>query len=292
MFPEDDIGGVLGDHASWWKRLQEAVADAQVNMAHSQQRSKAQYDKSRASADVFQKGDTVMLSAAGISWPVEMQQPPCFMPTFIGPLRVLSGPDRGLNYTIELPPEMRRVHNVFHVEKLRRYLDPKLHFKDRKGVSRPPPIITEKGEEFELEAALDVRVKGTATKPRVEFLIQWAGYGQEEASWEPYDKGDKTWTQSDISMLREYAPALMSALEERAVDKSEICELAPDGSRARRKIKRPSRGLQSTLSRGSVRARLITIVRDKVASTIASIRNKVTGVRAHKSLPKTLDVTG
>ena len=66
-----------------------------------------------------------------------------------------------------------KIHNVFHISLLRRYNE------DPHGrkPERPPPIVTEEGEEeWEVEKILNSRIYKQGRGKRLQFLVKWKGY--------------------------------------------------------------------------------------------------------------------
>ena len=85
-------------------------------------------------------------------------------------------------YRLKLPQSFRRVHPVFHVSLLRRW-NPDL-IAERPQPTNPEPILADNGEpEYEVECVLDSRMHYR----KLQYLVQWKGYGPEHNSWEPAD---------------------------------------------------------------------------------------------------------
>ena len=80
-------------------------------------------------------------------------------------------------YELSLPPDWK-IHPVFHVSNLRRYVRSTEFSRVEKP---PPPILVDGEEEHEVEAIL--RHKGTKTRRLYQVL--WKGHPITEASWEP-----------------------------------------------------------------------------------------------------------
>ena len=103
-----------------------------------------------------------------VSWSSCKMGPRC-----IGPFKVL----RQINnvaYEITLPPNSR-VHPVFHVYQLRKFLG--------EALSPADPILSlNPGKlEYEVESILQSRT----SQNNCHFLVKWKGYPIKEASWEP-----------------------------------------------------------------------------------------------------------
>ena len=88
-------------------------------------------------------------------------------PRYIGPFRILEriGP---VAYRLELPPKLSRIHNVFHVSMLRKYISDPSH------VLEAPPIELKEDLFFEVQpvAIVDQKMKQLRSKiiPMVKVL--------------------------------------------------------------------------------------------------------------------------
>ena len=82
-----------------------------------------------------------------------------------------------------LPPELERIHGVFHVSMLRRYRSDPSHIIAPKAVELQPDLTFEE-EPVEI-LARDVKVLRRKQVPLVKVL--WRIHSIEEATWEPDD---------------------------------------------------------------------------------------------------------
>jgi Chromo (CHRromatin Organisation MOdifier) domain len=83
-------------------------------------------------------------------------------------------------YELKIPDSLK-IHPVFHVSRLKQYIEPTDH-PGRPPVAPPPPPETIESEiEYEVEWIMDHRKR----KNRLEYLVKWKGYPAYEASWEP-----------------------------------------------------------------------------------------------------------
>ena len=104
-------------------------------------------------------------------------------PRYIGPYEITEkvGP---LAYRLALPPELARIHNVFHVSMLRRYRsDPSHVLKDSEvEISENLSYIEEP------VSIVDYRVKQLRRREIPMVKVIWKNHGIEEATWETEEK--------------------------------------------------------------------------------------------------------
>lgn len=82
-------------------------------------------------------------------------------------------------YRLELTGDLQRIHNVFHVDRLKEH-----HRDPYKRTKSPPPPVFIKGEpEYEIESIQDSR-PGKGEEGNIEYLVKWVGY--DESSWIPW----------------------------------------------------------------------------------------------------------
>ena len=92
-------------------------------MKIAQDRQKSYADNRRRDLE-FQVGDKVFLKISPWKGIIRFGRRGKLSPRYIGPYEVI---DRvgDVAYRLELPPELSRIHNIFHVSMLRKYmLDP------------------------------------------------------------------------------------------------------------------------------------------------------------------------
>ena len=100
-------------------------------------------------------------------------------PRFIGPYEVIEkvGP---MAYRLALPPELEKIHNVFHSLMLRRYRSDPSHVVSSKIIELRPDL-TYKEEPVEI-LAREVKELRNKQIPLVKVL--WRNHKTEEATWE------------------------------------------------------------------------------------------------------------
>ena len=100
-------------------------------------------------------------------------------PRFIGPYEVIEkvGP---LAYCLALPPELEKLHNVFHVTMLRRYRSDQSHVVSSETIKLRPDLTYEE-EPVEILAC---EVKELRNKKITIVRVLWRNHKTEEATWE------------------------------------------------------------------------------------------------------------
>ena len=100
-------------------------------------------------------------------------------PRFIGPYEVIEkvGP---VAYRLALPPDLEKIHNVFHVSMLRRYRSDPSHVVSSETIELRPDLTYE--EEPVKILAREVKELRNKKIPLVKVL--WRNHKTEEATWE------------------------------------------------------------------------------------------------------------
>jgi transposase InsO family protein len=177
------------NHASAAERVSELhrrIEQAKTELQRAQQRQARYADESRRELQL-RVGDRVLLSTENLQLK-DAERTKKLLGKYIGPFSVARVVSK-VAYELSLPASMK-LHPVFHVSKLKPYRDGAAEWPERKqdDLERPPPdFINEDGEEeWDVEKILKKRIKQTRNgKRRVEFLVQWRGYPEWEATWEP-----------------------------------------------------------------------------------------------------------
>lgn len=150
----------------WSALLQHAKACLQA----AQSRQKLWADKKRRD-ESYQVGDLVLLSVKHFRLP--KGHTPKLSPRFVGPFKICKVISNTA-YALELPEHIR-MHNVFHVSALRRWIE---------GGSYqppPPPEIIDGELEYNVDWIELTRYEGR----RRQYFVHWLGYGPEHSTWEP-----------------------------------------------------------------------------------------------------------
>ena len=104
-------------------------------------------------------------------------------PRYIGPYEIIEkiGP---LSYRLALPPELSRIHDVFHVSMLRRYRsDPSHVIKDSEVQLSENLSYVE-----EPVRIVDQKIKQLRNREIPMVKVIWKNHGLEEATWETAER--------------------------------------------------------------------------------------------------------
>ncbi|KAH9722450.1 Endonuclease [Citrus sinensis] len=144
----------------------------------AQSRQKSYADRRRRELE-FEKGDFVFLKVSPWKGVLRFGKTGKLSPRFIGPFEILEriGP---VAYRIALPPSLSRLHNVFHVSVLRKYIADALHVLDYQ------PIQINEDMSYEEQPIEIVDRDEQVLRNRVIPLVKvrWMNHSIEEATWE------------------------------------------------------------------------------------------------------------
>jgi len=111
---------------------------------------KAEADRHRTE-ERYAVGDQVLLSTRHLSTHSSKLDDP-----FVGPFAVTRVSDNGINIWLELPRQYRRLHQPFHVEKLKRFVPSAVEW-SRQQEDRPLPEMVDGAPMYEVEMLLGKR---------------------------------------------------------------------------------------------------------------------------------------
>ncbi|CAJ0950051.1 unnamed protein product, partial [Ranitomeya imitator] len=150
-------------------RLQQIWTHVVDNLTLSQEKAQLFANRRRCVGPRLRVGDLVWLSSRYV--PMEVSSPK-FKPRFIGPYKI-SEVINPVSFRLALPDSFA-IHNVFHRSLLRRYVAPVVP-----SVDPPAPVLVEEELEYVVEKILDSRI----SRRKLQYLVKWKGYGQEDNSW-------------------------------------------------------------------------------------------------------------
>jgi len=102
-------------------------------------------------------------------------------PRYVGPFEVLEIINL-VAYKIALPPTLARLHNVFHVSYLKKYISDFTHMIDWNSlqVQDPGAIMIEPVK------VLEIRKRSLRNREVAQCKVQWDQYSKDSATWEDY----------------------------------------------------------------------------------------------------------
>ena len=156
-------------------KLTEIHQALRTYLSLSQEKQKHFADKKRSQQPKYKIGDLVMLSTKNL----RMDRPSKKLSEQrIGPFPIIAQKNE-TSFQLKLPTHFR-IHDTFHVSLLTPYKQNT--FKDR--IKSPPnPVKLQGYTEYEVDAIVDSRYYYR----KLQYLIDWRGYGPDDRTWEPLD---------------------------------------------------------------------------------------------------------
>ncbi|XP_074297605.1 uncharacterized protein LOC141628348 [Silene latifolia] len=161
--------------------IQEMVEQVQIirqKMRASQDRQKSYADTRRTDIS-FEVGEKVLLKVSPMKGVMRFGKRGKLSQKFIGPYEILDRVGE-VAYHLALPSALARVHNVFHVSQLRRYLSDPSHVLS--------PEVIEVDEQLSyLETPKEIlgrKVRKTRNGETALVKVLWTNHNVEEATWE------------------------------------------------------------------------------------------------------------
>lgn len=151
------------------------------NLKRASDRQKSYADLHRSDRS-FSKGEQVFLRVKPKRSSLKLGKFRKLAFRYCGPFEILRKIGEQA-YELALPPHIR-IHNVFHVSLLKKYVSDPLH------VLNHDDAILINQEEFQMEPEQVLETKEKQLRHRIirEVLIKWKGYPVEDASWEDWDQ--------------------------------------------------------------------------------------------------------
>ena len=155
------------------------VIKEKLRAAQSRQKS---YADNRRKDLKFQKGDWVFLKLSPWKGVVRFGKRGKLSPRYIGPFQIKErvGP---VAYKLILPPRLSKIHDVFHVSLLRKYIADPSHALEEQPI-RLKEDLTYEEEPIQI---LDRREQVLRNKTIPLVKVLWSNHLLEEATWEPED---------------------------------------------------------------------------------------------------------
>ena len=161
----------------WEKTIQEV----RIILLRSKGEMKKYMDKTLIPR-VYKVGDQVWLDTKWLTLP-GFGKNRSLIPKRVGPCEILNVYSNNLVYRLDLPKEIQ-CHPVQPISRLEPYVeDPRFQHPD---LDPDNPTVTAAGdEEFTVDAVTDKRFKKYGTGGRVEYRVQYKGFGPEHFEWLP-----------------------------------------------------------------------------------------------------------
>ena len=146
-----------------------------LNVATDRQKSYADMKRK----DVRYEGEKVFLKVSPWKKVMRFGRKGKLSPRFIGLYEVIEkvGP---VAYRLALPLELEKIHNVFHVSMLRRYMSDPSHVVSLETIELRPDLTYEE----ELIEILDREVKELRNKRILLVKVLWRNHKTKESTWE------------------------------------------------------------------------------------------------------------
>jgi hypothetical protein len=164
------------------QEAEEQVRIVREKLKTAQSRQKSQYDRHHK-AVTYEVDEKAYLRVTPLKGTHHFGIKGKLAPRYIGPFRILA--KRGeVAYQLELPPDLSRVHDVFHVSQLRRcFSDP------IRGVDHETLDLQDNLTYREYPVRILHQAERTTRRQNIKFLkVQWSHHSEKEATWEREDR--------------------------------------------------------------------------------------------------------
>src|ERR1044071_7057318 len=150
----------------------------QARMKAAQDRQKSYADKKRRKLE-FAVGDKVLLKVSPTRGITRFGKGGKLNPKYIGPFEILERIGE-IAYRLVLPPNLSRVHNVFHESQLRPYIP------DASHVIQHEPLQLQEDLSYRKQLVRILGYKEKILRNRTIPLVKvlWSNHTSEEATWE------------------------------------------------------------------------------------------------------------
>ena len=161
------------------------IQETEEKVTMIRERLKVANDRQKSYADMKRKdisyeiGEKVFLKVSPWKKVMRFGKKGKLSPRFIGPYEVIEkvGP---VAYKLALPPELEKIHSVFHVSMLRRYQSDPSHVVSTKTIELRSDLTYEE-EPVEILAR---EVKELRNKKILLVKVLWRNHKTQEATWE------------------------------------------------------------------------------------------------------------
>lgn len=154
------------------KKFEDVMNYIKENLARAKEDAKKYADRGRRD-HTFKVGDLVLLSRRNLN---SLEPSAKLGAKFSGPFKIIEAINP-VAFKLALPQHFK-VHPVFHVSLFKKFEISEIPNR----IQEPPPAEVIDEEEFwEVERIIKSRKKNG----RIEYLVKWEGFGEEDCTWEP-----------------------------------------------------------------------------------------------------------
>ncbi|XP_071923294.1 uncharacterized protein [Coffea arabica] len=174
----DEIGEKLITGLDLVERTLEKIKIIRERLKVAQDRNESWADLKRRPLE-FQTGEKVYLKASPTKGVMRFGRSSKLSPRYVRPYEILDkvGP---LAYRLALPPALSRIHNVFHVSQLRRYVSDPSHILEDQSVEVKENLSVE-----EVPLRIVDRKDQVLRRRTIPYVkVQWTNHTPREATWE------------------------------------------------------------------------------------------------------------
>ncbi|XP_073061749.1 uncharacterized protein [Primulina eburnea] len=164
------------------QQMVDVVALIRERMKTAQSRQKSYADVRRRPL-AFEVGDHVFVKIAPLKGVMRFGKKGKLSPRFIEPFEILDRIGERA-YRLALPPDLDKVHNVFHVSMLRKYVSNPIHVLRHEPLDLMPNLSYHERP----VQILDRKVKVLRNKEIGIVKVLWSNHIIEEATWEPEEE--------------------------------------------------------------------------------------------------------
>ncbi|XP_073061751.1 uncharacterized protein [Primulina eburnea] len=164
------------------QQMVDVVALIRERMKTAQSRQKSYADVRRRPL-AFEVGDHVFVKIAPLKGVMRFGKKGKLSPRFIGPFEILDRIGERA-YRLALPPDLDKVHNIFHVSMLRKYVSNPIHVLRHEPLDLMPNLSYHERP----VQILDRKVKVLRNKEIGIVKVLWSNHIIEEATWEPEEE--------------------------------------------------------------------------------------------------------
>ncbi|KAK1406152.1 hypothetical protein QVD17_41439 [Tagetes erecta] len=160
------------------RSTEEKIEQIRARLRAAQDRQKAYANKRRRPVE-FQVGDYVLLKVSPWKGVIRFRKCGKLSPRFIGPFKIVDRVGK-VAYRLELPEELSKLHNTFHVSQLRKCLADESTFVPIDDIE----VDENLNYVEEPVSILDRRVKCLRNRKISQVLVQWKHRKRSETTWD------------------------------------------------------------------------------------------------------------